>query len=128
MPHLLCLCFNAYFIVLGDSLYPSDHGDGGHLCPEPCGLELHSEHLFILHKFLNCPHWADTNLWTLLAGLTMEEFLAHMKTDVQQRMVDHMLETSKVMNGNDTVIFLSSDSEEEDSGSVIDLTEMVKVK
>ena len=125
---MLCLCFNAYFIVLGDSLYPSDHGDGGHLCPEPCGLELHSEHLFILHKFLHCLHWADTNLWTLLAGLTMEEFLACMKTDVQQRMVDHMLETSKLMNGNDTVIFLSSDSEEEESGSVIDLTEMVKVK
>ena len=51
-----------------------------------------------------------------------------MKTDVQQRMVDHMLETSKLMNGNETVIFLSSDSEEEESGSVIDLTEMVKVK
>ena len=124
MPHLLCLCFNVYFIVLGDSLLPRD--DGGYSCPEPCGLELLSENLFILHKFLNCPHWADTNLRTLLAGLTMEEFLAYMKTDVQQRMVDHMLETSKLMNGNDSVILISSDSEEEESGSVIDLTGVEK--
>ena len=46
----------------------------------------------------------------------MEEFLAYMKTDVQQRMVDHMLETSKLMNGNDSVILISSDSEEEEKG------------
>ena len=49
-----------------------------------------------------------------------------MKTDVQQRMVDHMLETSKLMNGNDSVILISSDSEEEESGSVIDLTGVEK--
>ena len=49
-----------------------------------------------------------------------------MKTDIQQRMVDHMLETSKLMNDNNSIICISSDSEEEKSGSVIDLTGVEK--
>ena len=120
---LLCQCIRHCF-VLGDSVKP---GDGGaYPCRDPCELELQSEHLFILHKFLNCPHWADTNLRNLLAGVTMEEFLGYMKVDLHQRMMDHMLETSELMNDNNSIISISSDSDDEETGSVIDLTESQK--
>lgn len=56
----------------------------------------------------------------------MEEFLAYMKIDVEQRMMDHMLETSNLLNDKDSIIFISSDSEAEETGSVIDRTESQK--
>ena len=56
----------------------------------------------------------------------MEEFLAYMKIDVEQRMLDHMLETSELMKDKDSIITISSDFEDVETGSVIDLTESQK--
>ena len=38
----------------------------------------------------------------------MEEFLAYMKINVKQRMLDHMLETSEIMNGNGSIMRMRS--------------------
>ena len=34
----------------------------------------------------------------------VEEFLAYMKINVKQRMLNHMLETSELMNGNSSIM------------------------
>ena len=44
----------------------------------------------------------------------VEEFLAYMKINVKQRMLDHMLETSELMNGNSSIIFISSEDEDKE--------------
>ena len=47
----------------------------------------------------------------------MEDFLAYMKIDVEKRMLDHMLETSELMKDKDSIISISSDFEDVETGS-----------
>ena len=49
-----------------------------------------------------------------LSMCRVEEFLAYIKINVKQRMLDHMLETSELTNGNSSIISISSEDEDEE--------------